>query len=324
LKNILNPAIFALMNAWCYLRHAKLVWWHHRRLDYWPNVAHPQTYCERMLWRKILDHNPLFVTSADKLLAKDYVQARCPDLNLPETLWVGTDADNIPAEALRGDVFIKATHGCNFNLQLHDSTVNRTELKHLTDAWLHEDYSEKLGEWAYSAVEPRLMVETSIANAEHPLLDFQMRAAKGTCLLGSVTGHNKTSRQWLAYLDKHGNPIPGLGYGDFNAGNDPVTTSQAFRDQYQKVIRLSELLSQDFDYARFDFLWNGLELYGGEITIYPGAGLAEIGDPTVRKIIMEGWSLLDTHLLTAPQPWPLSIYANALKRTLEPQATHAS
>jgi hypothetical protein len=50
-----------------------------------------------------------------------------------------------------------------------------------------------------------------------------------------------------------------------------------------------------------DFLWNGSELYGGEITIYPAAGLKDPVDPAVHAYILDGWDLAQTHFLRAPQ-----------------------
>ncbi|RAZ88439.1 hypothetical protein DPM33_23190 [Mesorhizobium hawassense] len=39
-------------------------------MGYAPNPAAPTRHDESMLWRKIGDHNPLFVTLTDKLAAK--------------------------------------------------------------------------------------------------------------------------------------------------------------------------------------------------------------------------------------------------------------
>ena len=58
-------------------------------VGYGPNIAFPSRYHDKMLWRKIFDHNPLFVTFCDKLATKEYVRARAPGIRMPATLWVG-------------------------------------------------------------------------------------------------------------------------------------------------------------------------------------------------------------------------------------------
>lgn len=67
------------------LRHPALVARFAMRLGYLPNPAAPSRYNELMLWRKIVDRNPLFVTLTDKLAAKAYIHAACPELPIPKT-----------------------------------------------------------------------------------------------------------------------------------------------------------------------------------------------------------------------------------------------
>jgi hypothetical protein len=66
-------------------------------MGYLPNPAAPESYHELVLWRKILDRNPLFVTLTDKLAAKAHISSACPELALPRTLWSGRDAIDIPS-----------------------------------------------------------------------------------------------------------------------------------------------------------------------------------------------------------------------------------
>ncbi len=105
---IADPFIFAFANA-LFRRKNRTLWQSYRqRHGRQPNIANPQLYTERMLWRMIVDHNPQFVLFSDKLTAKEYVKRRCPELLLPQTLWIGRDAADIPPELLRGDVYVKA------------------------------------------------------------------------------------------------------------------------------------------------------------------------------------------------------------------------
>jgi hypothetical protein len=107
--------MMALANAVLYTAHPRSVLRYRHRFGRLPNIANPRRYTERMLWRKIVDHDPQFVVFSDKLAAKDYCKRICPDLPIPNTLWIGDDADAIPDELLRGDVFVKANHGYDFN-----------------------------------------------------------------------------------------------------------------------------------------------------------------------------------------------------------------
>lgn len=85
---------------------------------------------------------------------------------------------------------------------------------------------------------------------------------------------------------------------------------------YREACEHTRRLSADADYARFDFFWNGRELYGSEITVYPGAGIGPLDDPKLYSMVRAGWRLENTWFLTTPQKWPASLYASALKRRL--------
>jgi hypothetical protein len=84
-----DATLFALWRTASLLRHPRLHGKFLRRMRRVPDVALPRDYTDRMLWRKLFDRNPLFVTFADKLATKDWVAARCPDLPMPATLWAG-------------------------------------------------------------------------------------------------------------------------------------------------------------------------------------------------------------------------------------------
>jgi hypothetical protein len=67
-----------------------------------------------MLWRKIVDHNQIFVDLSDKLAAKQIAKARCPELAVAQVLWTGTDPQSLPANLVAGDVAVKTNHGSGF------------------------------------------------------------------------------------------------------------------------------------------------------------------------------------------------------------------
>ncbi len=305
-----------LANAALYIRHYKIVRRYRRLIKRLPNIAHPKRYSERMIWRKLVDHNPLFVTFSDKLATKEYSRRVCPDLMLPRTLWVGNDADDIPDPILHGNVFVKTNHGFNHNFCIRDGLVDRTKLKNRTDRWLKTIHGVESSQWAYSMIQPRLFVEEAIGDAEKDLLDISIRAGNGQAILGSVTGHNKKPDSWMVYLDLAGNPTAGV---DDEDGGPFKTLPEGIDilNPYMLAIEHTSKLSLGVDYARFDFMWNGKDLYGGEITVYPAAGDHEIRNHSVHMAIQRGWNLENSHFLTAEHTGYKRVYANALRRSIK-------
>lgn len=310
---VIDGLIFAIANAWLYAGNFRLVrycWRFNRRL---PNIANPQRYSERMLWRKLVDHNPRFVIFSDKLATKEYVQRRCPELPLPRTLWIGRNTDEIPDELLAGDVFVKANHGCGFNWHIRGGQCDRAALRRASERWLTAVHGRRFGEWSYSQVEPKLFVEEAIGDAEADLIEFNVRASNGRAILGSVLGRCKLPDQWLVYLDVAGFPTHGT--TDPEEGPiAPLPPGVAIREPYLRAVRFAERLSVGVDYVRVDFMWNGSVLFGGEITTYPSAGLKDPASASVDALIRSGWDLGHAHFLNVPHSGWQRIYAGAIRR----------
>lgn len=311
-----DQSIFALANVALYASNPNLIRRHRRSIVLFPNVARPRLYSERMLWRRMLDRNPLFVTFSDKLATKEYMNRICPDLSVPETLWVGTDSREIPDDVLKGDVFVKANHGCKFNYEIRNGQVDRADLFQKTSRWLKTRWGKKYMEWGYSQVRPTLFVERAVGDARQNLLDINVRCSNGTTVLGSVIGQCKVPGTWIAYLDANGDTTYGP-YDPLHSQPPRMPEGVEVVEAYLRAAEHAKRLSVGVDFARFDFLWNGTELYGGEITIYPAAGNKETTNSLTHEVLISGWDLTQSHFLQNPKPGFWGRYAKALRSSLE-------
>jgi hypothetical protein len=319
LSTLSDTVVVRAVNAYLCLRHARLVRRYRRRIGHLPAIASPRRYTERMLWRKLVDRNPLFVVFSDKLATKEYIRSRCPELSVARVFWIGSEVDAIPEEALRGDVFVKANHGCNFNYRVRGGRCDCAALHELTRLWLGSVYGWKNGEWAYACVQPQLFVEEAVGDVAAGLLEFNVRAANGRVILGSVLGACKTPAQWMVYLNAAGEAPPEL---QKPAATPPPASFDPRKvlEPYHRAVAFARQLSMGVDYARYDFLWNGRELFGGEITVFPAGGTTEIANPAVNAATLGGWDLRESHFLKTPQVGWKRLYAAALKRRLTRQS----
>jgi hypothetical protein len=316
---LFDKCVLKCANAVLLATNRRAVKRHRARHRRYPNVAMPQRFAEKMLWRKVVDHNPMFVVFSDKLATKEYVRRVSPSLATPETLWIGDDADRIPDHLLAGDVFVKTNHGFSFNYRIRGGLVDRTDLKKKTDVWLRCVHGIKESQWAYSKVPPKLFVERSIGDAEGDLIEISVTASNGRPILGSINGHNKTPNHWKVHVDIHGNPT----VGPSDEEGAPIVELPAGLDilePYRSALAHTRRLSAGVDYARFDYMWNGTTLYAGEITVYPAGGIHDISNPTAHALLFDGWDLTVSHFLTARHTGPKRVYAEALRRTLRAQA----
>ncbi len=305
-----NAVLFAAWRAAALLRHPRLHWKYIRRMRRLPDVALPRAYSERMLWRKLFDRNPLFVTFADKLATKAWIAARCPDLAIPATLWQGTDPEAIPEALLRPGVVLKANHGSGFNLFLRDPVPPRAEIAATARRWLARDWGRHRGEWHYGEVPRTLFLEEAVGG-EGPLIDLQIRAGRGRVGLCSMALGVKTDAVTVRYLDADGIMVP-EDLSDYATVPPEVPTPAAFA----RAVAAARVLSAEVDFARFDFLARGDRLWAGEITVFPAAGYAEFVEPAL-SMVMGVWDPRDAWFLRelpSDDGWLGPRYAAALRR----------
>lgn len=286
-------------------------------VGYFPNVARPSEYNEKMLWRKIFDHNPLFVPFSDKLATKAIQTERCPGLRILPALWIGSDASTIPDDLLGRPIAVKANHGCGYNFFSRPGAMARGLPVETINGWLKKSYGRGRLEWAYRFVERKILVEELIAAAEGgPPTDISVHAANATPVFIEVVVGNKTENQQKGYFRTDGSRWLEIERKP-TAGKQPLSPDFRLPAAYVEALGHTERLSQNVDYARFDFLSVGDRLYGGEITVYPGSGLTRHADfSNYNRYLTEHWDLSTSWFLTARHKGLRRIYAEALRRYL--------
>jgi hypothetical protein len=314
-----DSALFALWRTAALLRHPRLHWKYVRRMRRIPDVAHPRLFSERMLWRKLFDRNPDFVTFSDKLACKRWIAERLPDLPIPRVLWEGERAEDIPPHLIRQGVAIKANHGSGFNLLIRDTPPPRHQVIETARGWLARDWGRRRGEWSYAAVPKRLFVEELIApGPDDPpgatLLDIKVHAGDGRIGIAISLGTATDGTRGGVLYDADGQRITeaGLPLPEVPEADAPPALLHA-------AYAAARALSRGVDYARFDLLAVGTRLYAGEITVFHMAGYRDHG-PVARPFMDAAWDLRQSHFLREGAPrggWLARAYAAALTRALD-------
>lgn len=287
-------------------------------VGYRPSIAVPRRYHEKMLWRKLFDHSPAIATFCDKLATRDFVKRHAPKLALPELLWTGDSPEKIPSGLLAEPAVFKCNHGCDYNFFWQPRRSDEKELKRRLAGWLASTYGGTNFEWGYSVVRPRILAERFLEGpAATGVLDINVRAARGRTIFCSVIAHNKSPRKALGYFRPDGrllefgnSPVGAAGPGtdSYAALPDDLDITKAIRS----AVAMAAQLSREEDYARFDFLFDGANLYGGEVTPYPASGLSAAtpeGQSGPDVLVNEYWDLRESWFLRTPQRGTNALYA---------------
>lgn len=311
---LLERAPFWGLNVLLYARWFRLILKFKRVVGVFPDIALPRSYHDKMLWRKLFDHNPMFEVFSDKLQTKAYVKAVCPSLSVPATHWVADEATACLRLPFHVGTVLKASHGCKMNYFVRDSELDFTRLIPLVSAWLRTTHGVKDHQWGYLHLQKKLFLEELIpANGPEGLLDISIRCADGRAVIGSVSTDIDTENVKIAYFDEQGKRIL--------EGDGPPSTSRLPLDfslppAYSEAVSCAIKLSRGIDYARYDFLFNGQQLYAGEITVYPAAGLRSGTQGMLERMINEAWSIENSWFLTTRHRGWRSLYAKWLRRQL--------
>lgn len=304
-----NRAVLAVARIWFTVRYPALIVRFVRRLGYLPNPAAPETYHERMLWRKIIDHNPLFVTLTDKLAAKAHIQKACPDLKLPATLWCGPDPADIPPALFDDEVVIKVNHGCSMNIFVSAGQPDHAAIVRQTKRWLKKPFGRRDGEWAYWPIKPAVLVEEKL-NLSGGTIATDIKVH----VCGGVVCHVWVEDQQAdrsVLFDRNANPLPGRD-PDYPREDQALPINHRLVDFVREAIAIAPRLAADLDYIRIDFLVTDEQLFAGEIVVYTAAGYATWTNPDIAREIERHWHIEKSDYLSRNHFGPARLYAKAL------------
>ncbi|WP_420175478.1 ATP-grasp fold amidoligase family protein [Luteococcus sp. OSA5] len=247
------------------------------------NFAQPRTFNEKINWRILNDRRPELVRTCDKLQMKQMARELVPDasqLRIPQTLWVGTDPDQIPEHLLSRPAILKPNDGSG---QVVFLPASREQVRQQTATWLTGEQSERLGEWGYGQAE-RVMLLEELIPFDDDLPDYKFHVFDGKAqLLGIHTGRFGThccswyDRQWQR-LDLRTNHMP-------SAGEIPAP------EQAELMFELAERLGQGWDFMRVDLYLSEGQVWFGEFSPYPNGGLTRFLPGSCDAALGEHWSL---------------------------------
>lgn len=305
---ILNFALYTM-----YCRQVKIF---RRRIGYFPNIAVPNKYFEKMLWRKIFDHNPLFIVFSDKLATKKFIKEKLPHLNVPNVVWSSTNINDLQTNIFNVGVVVKANHGSGFNYFPSNKQYDTSKIIDITRKWLGITYGKEHFEWAYFFAKKEIFCEQRLLGCNgNTIKDYFIRCADGKAIFASVKTGCKTINEKTYYFYPNGEKL--IIHGGPHSVCETYPNDLLGKSFFDAV-QCAEELSKGIDYARYDFMDDG-ELYGGEITVYPGAGIGSVtpdGLIGADTLANAHWDLKKSWFLRTPQSGWKKIYAGMLASIL--------
>ena len=228
------------------------------------------SYNKKMRWRKDNDRRRLLVKLTDKIASRGMTS-----LDLKPLIYAG---DLRGAPKYPGQCIVKPNNnsGKTFhcrNAGDYEKALNRME------SLQHVKYGYEKGEWAYSQVPFKVLIEKMI----DPGIELGFFCFDGICRFIRLFDYREDKRYRMSHFDRDGNFIEArnLKY-DYNEKTLPY---------FDRSI-IARVESQiNIDHVRTDVHISGDRVYFGEYTLYSGSGTMKWDPPEFDDLLGKWWKV---------------------------------
>lgn len=244
----------------------KLVYWrcHHR----WPDFEQPKRFTEKIQALKL--SKPDLARFVDKIAVKDFVRERIGEKHVIPTLYEGRQ---LPADRPWQPPFmIKTSHTSGGNVIVRGDP-DWMAIEQQLDRLLALDYSRVSGEAFYSDIEPRILIEPLLGGGELPV-DFKLFTFAGVPHFIEVDTDRETVHK-RAYFDRDWNELP------IRCGYPQEARKIERPHRLAQMLDIAARLGRDFPFVRVDLYEVDAQVYFGELTFAPAAGMKRFDPPEV-------------------------------------------
>jgi hypothetical protein len=243
----------------------------------------PKSFSQRLAHKKLYDHNPLYVTTADKYAAREYVRQRIGEQYLIPLLQVADSGEDLALDTLEPPYVIKSTHGYDMNVFVHDrSDVDVEHIRKTTNRWLRTDHYENWHEWAYKNTDSRLVVEQFIGSDGIAPVDYKFWTIHGKVQVIQVDVDRFTDHR-SNMVDRDWNPLDV--HVKYRCAEPPPPPPNL-----EHMIEVAEKLAVEFELVRVDLYSVGDQIYFGEFTHYPGGGCIRFAPQSFDLALGDMWA----------------------------------
>ena len=246
----------------------------HRALRYVPDILHPQSFNEKILWLKFFKRMRLKELVTDKVLAKDYIERQNVGIKTIPSLVATADVTGLDFNKFPRPFIIKPNHRSgSYAIVDENYKGSMLMLKRKCQDWLKTQYGGFKYEWVYDNIRPQLLVEPLLRTMTGQLPgDFRLFMMNGKCRMIQVN-HKQTvdefTRRCYTPLWK---PLD-ITWGGRELAQ--VITKPVF---LARMKRAAEKLAKPFEFVRVDFMEVDGELYFSEFTFFPASGALPFSD----------------------------------------------
>jgi hypothetical protein len=245
-----------------------------KKMGYELRLHDPQTFSEKITWKKIYDRNPLLPITADKFLVRFYLHQvlgkELAEKILIPLYYVSNDPINIPFDLLPDKFVVKPNHGSKMHISVNgDKEIQKHDILKSCEKWLKTDYGLYSYEWAYRNIKRQILVEEMLESMDCCLpFDYKLFCFHGKCKIIRVSENRLDSEGGASFFDPDWKQLP-VSMQGYKVANRIFRRPENLED----LIHIAEKLAENFDAVRIDLYLCDTRIFFGEITHYHTSGL---------------------------------------------------
>ncbi|WP_297702034.1 ATP-grasp fold amidoligase family protein [uncultured Fibrobacter sp.] len=237
------------------------------RFGYWMDWKHPKTFSEKLQWMKVYDRHEEYTCLVDKAAVKDYVASKIGREYIIPTIASFNNAEEIDFDRLPLQFVLKCTHDSGGLVVCKDKKkLDFEEVRKKIRKGLKRTYVIQNREYPYAKV-PRRVIAEKFLESDSDLKDYKFYCFEGRPYCVLVCG-NRSSNLTFDYFDLNWNHMPIKKGHSFSKENLPKPQN------FEKMVELATKLSENFHFIRVDLYNVNGTIYFGELTFFPGSGMA--------------------------------------------------
>lgn len=239
-----------------------------KELGEFPNLVNCRDFNDRIQWLKLFDQDEEVIQCSDKVLVRSFVQERIGNHVLVDLYQVRDHFDQIDFETLPNSFVIKTNHDSGTVILVRDkSQFDRIVAREKIEFSLRQTYGWSNGEWAYSYVRPKVLVEEFIEpESEKPPADYKFHCVDGkVAWLQYIYDRGSNTKECI--VDIEGNVT--MMHFDHNMQHSKDFEKPSL---WNELLKCAELASKGRKYVRVDLFASGSKIYLGEMTFFPLMG----------------------------------------------------
>lgn len=255
------------------------------------NLINPESFNQKLVWKKLYDRNPLLPYTADKytvrFFLKEVLGADEAEKILVPLFYVTDQPETIPFDRLPREYVIKASHGYGAKACIfvkNGAPADKGKIIRVSKKWLGTSYGALAHEWAYQPIKRKIVIEKLVKDENGDLpKDYKFFVFHGECRLIQVD-QNRFSKHVRTLYSTDWKPLE-ISY------SFPMGPEEPAPSKIDSMINLSEKLSKHFDFVRVDLYIVEDRIYFGELTHYPESGLGRFSPDSFDFELGKYWKL---------------------------------